>query len=204
MTDDEARATERRRPGRPPKDKKKAAIGARIAPELRDSVLTIAERHGRSFSQQLELLLELAVRNEREGLYDRIANIEAELAELRSTIESGRRDLAMRIAHVVHRLQPVLTKIYAAADPTPAAQHRPARLYEVGEPGEPARLLPVEISVERRDDGSVVLRDHYEGQVIHETPLDAETARRIVNELLAEETESLPPAEPKRRRRAAR
>jgi len=60
----EASVIERKGPGRPPKNKKRVPVGVRLTPELRDALAAMAEQYGRSLTQQVELLLEGAVRRE--------------------------------------------------------------------------------------------------------------------------------------------
>ena len=50
-----------KRPGRPRKDDKRAALSLRVNPELRRRLVAMAEENGRSITQQTELLLEQAV-----------------------------------------------------------------------------------------------------------------------------------------------
>jgi hypothetical protein len=50
-----------KRPGRPRKDDKRAALSLRVNPELRRRLVAMAEENGRSITQQTELLLEHAV-----------------------------------------------------------------------------------------------------------------------------------------------
>jgi hypothetical protein len=212
----EASATERKRPGRPPKNRKKAAIGARIAQELRDSLVRIAERHGRSFSQQLELLLELAVKNEfgwgTPELDARLAAIEAALAAVQADqtafIEEFERLVQWLYAEAVPNSRataadplaepPVVRDSRAPADRVAKPRRAKPRVARVrtmhvdpGEPGQPGRVIPVDISVTMGSDGpSFAFR--YQGQVTRDEfirgvrfPLDPATAQRLLDELRA-------------------
>ena len=59
---------ERKGRGRPPKDQKRAHLNLRVSPAMRDLLVALAEQSGRSLTQQVELLLELAVRRELEAV----------------------------------------------------------------------------------------------------------------------------------------
>jgi hypothetical protein len=50
---------------------------------------------------------------------------------------------------------------------------------------DPPRILPVEISVSRGEDGSVVLVYEHEGRIIREIPFDTATAQQLIEQLLA-------------------
>jgi hypothetical protein len=54
--------TERKGRGRPPKDQKRAHLNLRVSPQMREVLVALAERYGRSLTQQVELMLELEVR----------------------------------------------------------------------------------------------------------------------------------------------
>jgi uncharacterized protein (DUF1778 family) len=54
--------TGRKGRGRPPKDEKRAHLNLRVSPQMREVLAALAERYGRSLTQQVELMLELEVR----------------------------------------------------------------------------------------------------------------------------------------------
>jgi hypothetical protein len=64
-------------------------------------------------------------------------------------------------------------------------QSRRAMYAESGKSGEVARVLPVEISVTRGDDGSVRLVRRHGETIIAETPLDIGAAQRLADELVS-------------------
>lgn len=51
----------KRRPGRPPVERRRIQMAMRITPELRDELVARAERKGRSITQEMEMLLEQAL-----------------------------------------------------------------------------------------------------------------------------------------------
>ena len=57
--------SERKRPGRRPKDQKRLPLSVRITPALRDLLVSTAKANGRSITQEAEIRLEYAVRDER-------------------------------------------------------------------------------------------------------------------------------------------
>src|SRR5262249_6794941 len=57
--------SERKRPGRRPKDQKRIPLSMRITPEMRDWLVSTAKHNGRSITQMAELLLEHTRRDER-------------------------------------------------------------------------------------------------------------------------------------------
>src|SRR5215467_7905397 len=57
--------SERKRPGRRPKDQKRLPLSIRITPALRDLLVSTAKANGRSITQEAEIRLEYAVRDER-------------------------------------------------------------------------------------------------------------------------------------------
>src|SRR5215472_1698096 len=56
-------APERKRRGRPPKANKRVPLHLLISPQIRGRLVEMAEEHGRSITQQVELLLEHALRD---------------------------------------------------------------------------------------------------------------------------------------------
>src|SRR4051794_35960622 len=56
--------SEQKRSGRRPKDQKRVPLGVRITPEMRAQLENRAVAAGRSVTQQVELLLEFAIRDE--------------------------------------------------------------------------------------------------------------------------------------------
>lgn len=56
--------SKRRRPGRPPVERRRIPMAMRITPELRDQLVARAEAKGRSITQEMELLLEQALSTE--------------------------------------------------------------------------------------------------------------------------------------------
>jgi hypothetical protein len=57
--------SERKGPGRRPKDQKRIPLSVRITPEMRDRLVSTAKGDGRSITQEVELLLEQALSDKR-------------------------------------------------------------------------------------------------------------------------------------------
>jgi len=92
MTD--AVALGRRRPGGQPKskDQKRIAMSLRLSPALHARLVARAKEHGRSITQQAEMLLDQALRDpgEMHVLHDEIIKM---LAEMRERIDQQRAEL---------------------------------------------------------------------------------------------------------------
>jgi len=86
----------RRRPGGQPKpkDQKRVAVNLRMSPALHARLVAMANEHGRSITQQAEMLLDQAIRNLRDfvfppsadEIHDKLDQLNEQLAELRSTL----------------------------------------------------------------------------------------------------------------------
>src|SRR5690242_21925669 len=57
--------SERKGPGRRPKDQKRIPLSVRITPVMRDRLVSTAKGDGRSITQEVELLLEQALSDKR-------------------------------------------------------------------------------------------------------------------------------------------
>jgi hypothetical protein len=102
---------EPRRPGRKPKDQRRKPKSMRFAPTLESGLEALARREGRTFTAQVEFLVEHALRElgskiydlrpaPIEDLYDRLANLENELARLRSATEKALADYNIALTRV--------------------------------------------------------------------------------------------------------
>jgi hypothetical protein len=99
MTDN-ANIPGRRRPGRPPKEEKRIPRSHRFTPAMDRGLAEMAKAQGRTFSGQLDFLVEHAAREMGwklydlapapiEDLHDRLVALELELGRLRGMIETG-------------------------------------------------------------------------------------------------------------------
>jgi hypothetical protein len=204
-----------RRPGRPrhhADEAKRCPLAIRTTYSLRYALERASAASGRSLTQEIEYRLWqsfdgsefLAPENHLGIVLDSaLKDFEQRLLHLltvaRENMSDARRDLADDLGR--DSLSDTPRNPHRAA----GGQTRRAMHAEYGEPGEVARLLPVEIGVTRGDDGTVVLVTSRDGQVIKETPLDVDAAHALAAQLLAasstgEEQEPVS-TEPKRKSR---
>lgn len=171
-----AQGTEgQRRRGRPPKPDKRVPLSLLVHPALRGSLVTMAGENGRSLTQQTELLLERGVKDPMPP-----APTAAELVARLEELARGFEQLAHEVGELRQQLRTEKPVRKSKRSIAPRDMYR-----ETGGPGQPGRLVPVEISIVRRDDGSAALVRRRDGLVIGETPLDIATAQRLAGELLA-------------------
>jgi len=175
-----------RRRGRPPVtpgEMKRYPLSLYVTKALKDQLVQASQISGRPLTAEIE-------------------------ARLQRTLEEDRRksELDLRIDKAMFEVRGAMLVLtgYRGIGAVDTDRHLQQVLAEHGEPGQPGRLLPVEISVTADGDGKVVLVTRRDGLVIRETPLDAGTAARLADELLvvagSAQKEAPTSIEPTRRR----
>jgi len=172
-----------------------------------DELVKASKASGRSLTQEIEDRLQRTLeedrgKDEREIRLDNVAREVTELVrrnweEWSATVAGrgsdrrpSRTETVADETQLMHRL----------ADRMAGGQTCRAMQVEYGEPGEVARLVPVELEVTRGRDGNVVLVSRRGGLVIQETqtPVDVATALQLVGKV------ELAVSEPKPKRKSRR
>jgi len=173
---------------------------------MRDALVKAARVADRSLAEEIEdrlarTLWEDHDKSEQERRLDIIAHQVRDLVrELWASAGTGAIDPPDPLVLTDHGLEAARTRTEQRDHETGGQSRRAMRI----ERGEAPRILPVEISITRADDGTVVLVTRHGGRVIAETPIDRGTAERLSQELLAAANAAEGQVEPKPRPKSRR
>ena len=198
----------RRRRGRPPVtpgELKRHPVALYVTKALKDQLVEASKISGRPLTGEIEarLLRTLAEDHGKSELEVRVDKAMVELKETVFLLVGGYHHMgaettlakptpksksrrAQRSEAVGEQPAPTdLADDQRHGDRDAGGQSARAMLARVGEPGQPGLLVPIEISLLRRDDGSVSIVGRHGGLVISESPpLDIATAQQLAGELL--------------------